>query len=84
MKLGLEDAGRVDQDVDAPERCLHVGDQRLDRVHIAHVGDKGLGRTARRLNFLRDALRLGQTRGAGNGDPRSLRGKSQRDRLADA
>ena len=84
MKLGSKMPAELIRDVDAPEGRLHVGDQRLDRADIAHVGDKGLGRTARRLNFLRDALRLGQVRGAGDGDARTLGGESQCDRLADA
>ena len=83
-EIGLEDAGRVDQDVDAPERRLHVGDQRFDRAHIAHVGDEGLGRPACRLDLLHDALCLGQVRGAGDGNARTLGGEPQRDRLADA
>ena len=84
MKLGSKMPAELIRMSMRPKAAFTSADQRLDRADIAHVADKGLGRTARRLNFLRDALRLGQIRGAGDGDARTLGGESQCDRLADA
>jgi hypothetical protein len=77
--LAADGAGVVDEDVERSELTLDVRDGRVDRCAVAHVRRDG------------DPVPDGGGRSPGAvevdvecGDPRSLGGKAQADRLADA